>query len=176
MTAIQICQLAVKKSAQGICITYNEPTMNFQFILQLFSVAKRYSLFTSLKTNGYLSLKYWQKICYITDAMNIDFKGSSQRYSQLGAAQNAAKLVVQSINYAVQNRVHVQISIPVSQDFVYNDIKQFCLVKHKSIPIHLLKILPAYKMLNNCRTSDDKLLSVKAMLMQQSFHPNIYQY
>lgn len=164
MSPQQICKVALSKGAEGVCVTYNEPSMNHQFCIALFEEAHRNGLYTALKTNGYVSPDYWQMICRSTDAMNIDFKGSSRRYQSLGAQAGAAEVVIKSINRAVRNGCHVQISIPVSNDFDQSDISPLERVQSSDIGIHLLKIVPAYKQVNNSSTSADKILSVSSHL------------
>lgn len=70
----------------GIAFTYNEPSINPEFVHDVARLAKKGHLFTTFVTNGSWTreaLRYYGR--YI-DAANIDFKGFSEKtYAKMGA-------------------------------------------------------------------------------------------
>lgn len=64
----------------GIAFTYNEPMINFDFMLDTATLAKTYNIPTAVVSNGYVNSKPLKDLIEVTDAFNIDLKGFSDRF------------------------------------------------------------------------------------------------
>jgi pyruvate formate lyase activating enzyme len=172
-----IANLALQKKCDGICLTYNEPTIHYEFIMDLADWCKAHGVYLSLKTNGCLEIDPWRDICSVVDAVNIDWKGDSGTYGRIcGWPIDFARIVHGVINrnirYAVDT-VHTEISIPVSWGLGFWDYIGIIdlLEDWDKTPIHLLKVFPS----NRCdspSTKDDILLSMRTSL--QKVFPFVY--
>jgi pyruvate formate lyase activating enzyme len=129
-----------------------------------------------LKTNAYSQIPVWEKICNITSAMNIDWKGTDEQYSNFGIPDSSH--ILNCIEYAI-NKTHVEISIPVYFNCSKQEHEKFSsfISRFPNVPIHLLKIYPAYKNTNTQVTSDFLLYKIKKMykLSKYVYLQNIYQ-
>jgi len=166
-----IISLAKKYNCESICMTYNEPTISYEFLMDLAAEVHSNKLYFILKTNGYINKEPWKEICSVTDAMNIDFKGSEEKYLNiLGAKEYVIK---DRIKEAYNSGTHIEISIPL----YYNDIEdevgsigEFLSSIDKNIPCHLLKIYSSYK--HNETTKDIDIEKAKEVLGK--YMKNIY--
>ena len=75
---------AKKNRVQGIAFTYNEPTMWFEYVLDVFKLAKESSLSTCLVTNGYMTPQALELLGPYTDGFCLDVKGAfMESYTRL---------------------------------------------------------------------------------------------
>lgn len=149
--------LAKKYNCESICMTYNEPTISYEFLIDLANETHNNDLYFVLKTNGYINKEPWGEICKITDAMNIDLKGSDEKYLNIIGAKEP--VVRDRIKEAYNYKVHVEISIPLFYEDIedeINDIGKFLSNIDKNIPCHLLKIYSSYKHNKNTTNKDIK--------------------
>ena len=59
----------------GLAFTYNEPFINYEYVRDCFTLARKKGLKCILVTNGMISQKALQELLPYVDAMNIDLKG-----------------------------------------------------------------------------------------------------
>ena len=140
---------AKEKHCQSISMSYNEPTLSYEFLLDLGERCKDDELKFLLKTNAYVNKEPWKEICKVTDAMNIDIKaGTVESFKAItGCDQYITK---DRIKEAYESGVHIEISIPLYYsdnvlDKEINNIGEFLSSINTSIPCHLLRISPSYK-------------------------------
>ena len=69
--------IAQRQGCAGICWTYNEPTVWFEYTLDCARLAKERGLYTAYVTNGYLTPEALDIIGPYLDAFRVDFKGFS---------------------------------------------------------------------------------------------------
>ena len=157
-TCEQILQLAKEHNCESVCMTYNEPTISYEFLMDLAEETHLNGLKFILKTNAYVNSGPWAEICSVVDAMNIDWKGNFNSY--LGMIGARVDIVFDRIGSASVRGVHVEISIPLHDGMkeehlekfgkkIYNSRLDNCL---DDIPCHLLKIQSAYKHSNTTST------------------------
>jgi pyruvate formate lyase activating enzyme len=148
VSPLQLVTMAKDRGAAGICLTYNEPTVYAEYVLELGKLMKFMKMPLALKTNAYLHEGPWKEICRVVSAMNIDHKGSDRRYGEAGVLPGAEALVLERIKQAKELGVHVEISLPVHHDDIADRFGYLRLSLwgiDYNIPIHLLRIFPAYK-------------------------------
>jgi len=153
MSPFDICNFAISKDCGAICFTYNEPIIYFEYIMDLAQKCKSYNLDFIIKTNAYSEMSIWKELCDVVSAMNIDWKGCQKRYSQFGVSDS--EVIKKCIEYAA-NKTHIEISVPVYYDSSVEEHSTFAsfVKKFPFVPIHLLKIYPAYKDIGVQVTSD----------------------
>ena len=76
MSPEMVVKKAKKNGCQGIAFAYNEPTMWFEYVLDVFKLAKEQGLSTCYVTNGYMSSEALEMIGKHTDGFCLDVKGA----------------------------------------------------------------------------------------------------
>jgi pyruvate formate lyase activating enzyme len=71
-----IVKKAKRNGCQGITFAHNEPTMWFEYVLDVFKLAKEERLSTCIVTNGFFSPKALDMLAEVTDGICVDVKGA----------------------------------------------------------------------------------------------------
>lgn len=160
-----------------VCFTYNEPTLYYPFINNLAHELERLNKYLVIKTNAYLNKFYWERICSDVHAMNIDFKGSEKRHMKMiGIKEGTYNVILENISIALKSKCHVEISIPVFEDYSEEDIEPLIEVlsqnkqnvpEKQNVPLHLLRVIPVHR-LNGRPTAKDKLEELREKLTAYS--------
>lgn len=69
-----VVELAVKERTESIGFTYTEPTVYFEYMLEIAKLARKAGLKTVLVSNGYINPEPLKELCAYLDAANIDLK------------------------------------------------------------------------------------------------------
>jgi pyruvate formate lyase activating enzyme len=68
----------LRRSCRGTSISFNEPTLSFEWSLDVFQLAREHGLYNTFITNGYMTAKALDILFKAgLDAMNVDIKGNS---------------------------------------------------------------------------------------------------
>lgn len=74
LTPEEVAAEAVTHQASGVAYTYNEPLMNFEYVLDCARAVRARGLLNILVTNGYLEAEPRRELLPWIDALNIDLK------------------------------------------------------------------------------------------------------
>jgi pyruvate formate lyase activating enzyme len=141
--------LAVKMKDQGnigIAFTYNEPLINYEYVLETSRLAHAEGLKTVLVTNGTVETGILEQLLPYIDAYNIDLKGfNSAFYLQLcGDFENVKANIKLAHKHA-----HVEITtliIPGKND-KYEDMEaqaKWLAEIDPDLPLHITRFFPNY--------------------------------
>jgi pyruvate formate lyase activating enzyme len=76
----EIVAIAMKEGSQGIAFTYNEPTIWYEYTLDVGKISKSKGMYNVYVTNGYINEEPLREISRYLDAMNIDVKGFTDEF------------------------------------------------------------------------------------------------
>lgn len=164
----ELVKIALEKQCDAICFTYNEPIIYFEYVLDVSALCKIHGLKLILKTSGYAETEPWLCLCESADAINIDWKGSTERYRQVARVKPFP--IFDRIQEAIKSGVHVEVSVPVYHDSQlneYEEFRSFLTNVSPSTPVHLLKIVPSYRFDHVSLTSDFLLYRLHSYLSEQ---------
>ena len=161
-TPEDIIHLCWQYQCQMIAFTYTEPTIFYEYMLDIAKLAKKNDLKTVLVTCGYINTKPLNELLSYIDASNIDLKGFSDSFYQTYTT-GSLDPILQTIQTVYKAGVHLEITNLVIPDA--NDdnetINELCLwIKNhcsKEIPLHFSKFFPKYKLINRSSTSLETL-------------------
>ncbi len=157
----QIIQEAIHYGCNSIAMTYTEPTIYYEYCLDVCKEAKKHDLKTVFVSNGYINKEPVDKIAKYLDAINIDLKSfNNEFYKKICGAK--LQPVLDSIKYYHKKGIWVEITTLIIPDENDSDdelkqIAEFITSVDKSIPWHISKFHPDYKMTNKNTTSVETL-------------------
>ena len=153
----------------GVAFTYNEPLIGYEFVRDAARLIREAGMKNVLVTNGCASLEVLDELLPHVDAMNIDLKGFTDRfYSQtLGGDR---KMVMDFIERAAAH-CHVELTsliIPGENDSEEEMREMTTWIAGlgstggsgtgRSIPLHISRFFPSFKMTDGEATDVDKVL------------------
>lgn len=145
----EIIALSKAKDSIGIAFTYNEPSIWFEYILDISKKIKEEGLKNVMITNGYINEEPLRELLPYIDAMNIDLKSIEDSFYK-SICKGSIEPVLRTIEIA-SKETHVEITNMLiegentSLDEVRRLAERIAEID-KSIPLHLSRYYPAYKM------------------------------
>ncbi len=76
----QVVDQALASGAQAIAFTYSEPTIAFEYVLDIAKLAKAAGLKTLMVSNGFIEQDPLREILKYIDAYKVDFKGFDEEF------------------------------------------------------------------------------------------------
>ena len=132
----------------GVAYTYNEPLVSYEYVRDCAGLVHEQGMVNVLVTNGTIDEGPWRALLPLIDAANIDLKGFTPAwYRRLGGDLETVK---RSIALAAE-RCHVEVTtllIPGENDSAeeIRALAQWLASVSQSIPLHLSRFFPQYKM------------------------------
>jgi len=147
----EVIQIAKKANIDSIAFTYTEPTVFYEYALDIMKLAKKSGLKNVWVSNGYTTKEPIKKMAPFLDAVNIDIKGDEKVYNNLCMA--SLKPVLEALKEYKKQKVWIEITcliIPGKNDSKkwMNEITLW--IKEnlgEETPLHLSRFFPNYKMM-----------------------------
>ncbi|MBD3197085.1 MAG: radical SAM protein [Candidatus Lokiarchaeota archaeon] len=140
---------AKRNQCEGVSISFNEPTLLFEYALKVFKLAKKTGIYTNFVSNGYMTEKVaYDLIDFGLDAINIDIKGNSELVRKYCGAD--IEKIWRNAKLFVENGVHLELTTLLIEEFnatkkIINDIiKRVIDNLGKSIPLHFTRAYPCF--------------------------------
>uniref|UniRef100_A0A7C4RU17 AmmeMemoRadiSam system radical SAM enzyme n=1 Tax=Desulfatirhabdium butyrativorans TaxID=340467 RepID=A0A7C4RU17_9BACT len=148
-----IRQEASIRSAPVIAFTYNEPTVFFEYMMDIASLAKEKGIRCVVVSCGFMNPQPLQEMCMMMDAIKIDLKGfSGDFYRRFCKAD--LEPVLRSIKTVAKSKVHLEIvnlvipglndSLPMMTELIRWVAGEI----GPDVPIHFTRFHPDYQMRN----------------------------
>lgn len=144
-----IISLAKAKDSIGIAFTYNEPSIWYEYILYISKKSKEENLKNVMVTNGYINEEPLKRLLPYIDAMNIDLKSIEDSFYK-SLCKASLDPVLRTIELAHKS-THIEITTLLigGENSSLDEVE--ALAKgigeiDKTIPLHLTRYYPAYKM------------------------------
>ncbi len=163
----------LENNCEGTSISFNEPTLLFEYALDAFKLARKEDLYNTYVSNGYMTEKVLMDLIeYGLDAINIDIKGSREMVKMYCGAD--VEKVWRNARLCVEHGVHVEITTLLIEG-LNSDEKTIRSIARRiknelgeSIPFHLTRAFPRFKS-NQHGLSEPTLLKTlyKGLLIAQ---------
>lgn len=133
----------------GLAYTYNEPIINYEYILECAKLAKKEGLDNILVSNGFINKEPFIKLLEYIDAANIDLKAFNTKFYEEICASNLEDVKNSIILAAKYTHLEITTLLIDNLNTKPNEIEK--LAKwisniDKNIPLHLSRYFPCYKM------------------------------
>lgn len=170
---------AIKRKDRGICVSFQEPTLLFEYTIDLFKLAKRKNLYNTYVSNGYMTLDALSMLTEAgMNAINIDIKGDKEAYhNYLGKAKE--EVVWRNAYRAKEMGVHVEMIHLIVTGINDNEKKIRELIKkHLDIlgpetPLHFTRYFPAYRYSSPPTSTDILEFAHKEAKRQGVYYPYV---
>lgn len=153
----EVIQMAKKNNCDSIAYTYNEPTIFYEYMLDIAKLAYKSGLHNVMVSNGYINPEPLSKLLPHMDAVNIDLKSIQDKFYKDICDVSIAP-VLATLRAIYKKKVHLEVTnliIPTLNDKP-EDIKKLCeWVKTNlgvEVPLHFSAFHPTYKMLDKPQT------------------------
>jgi pyruvate formate lyase activating enzyme len=148
-------EMIVKKAkevdAHSVAYTYVEPTIFYEYMVDICQLVKKAGLLNVCHSNGFINPEPLKYLCKVMDAANIDLKGFTEAFYRdlCGGELNP---VLETLKTLKKEKVHLEITnlvIPTQNDDL-SVIREMCLWVKKELgadtPIHFSRFYPLYKL------------------------------
>ena len=146
----EIVREVKKQGLNSVSFTYTEPTVYYEYLYDISSIAKQIGMMTSIVSNGYINRDPLLKLLKVLDAVKIDLKGFSEEfYKEVCSA--TLKPVLDSLLTVKKENVWLEIvnlviptlnDDPKMIDGMCRWIKEYL---GTDIPLHFTRFFPNYK-------------------------------
>jgi pyruvate formate lyase activating enzyme len=137
--------------ARSVAYTYVEPTIFYEYMVDIGALVKKSGLLNVYHSNGFINPEPLKNLCKVLDAANIDLKGFSDHFYQELCGGNLEP-VLETLKTLKREKVHLEITnliIPTKNDEM-SMIREMCLWIKKELgaetPIHFSRFYPLYKL------------------------------
>jgi pyruvate formate lyase activating enzyme len=156
ITPEEVVTAAEKTGCESISYTYTEPTIFFEFAFDCARLAHQRGIKNVFVSNGYTSPEATKAIAPFLDANNIDLKGDDAFYKKVCGAR--LQPVLDTIKLMKSLGVWVEVTTLIIESYNDSDeslggIAGFIKSVDTSIPWHVTKFYPTYKLLEAPDTS-----------------------
>jgi pyruvate formate lyase activating enzyme len=150
-TPEQVMDMAAQQGCVAVAYTYNEPLVNFEFVLDCARLAREKGMINVLVTNGYVNPGPAAELLPLVDAMNVDIKCIEDDFY----ARQCHGSLQPVLDFCVQARAagsHIEITnlvIPNLNDQAEQIAELAAWVKQnlgEKTPLHLSAYRPEYRL------------------------------
>jgi len=145
--------MTLKSNCQGTSISFNEPTLLFEYSLDVFPIARQKGLYNNYVSNGYMTVDTLRMLKDAgMDAIKFDVKGDKEAVQKYCGAD--VDFVWRNVGEAKRLGMHVEVVNLVipgvnDEDECLREIAQRHLKElGPDSPLHFTQFYPTYRMLN----------------------------
>jgi len=167
----EVVDEAIASGSKSIAFTYNEPTIFYEYMLDIAKLAKKRGLKTAVISAGYINPEPLKELLPYIDAYKIDFKGFNEAFyrkltkGRLEPVLEAMKIIKASGTWLEV----VNLVIPGENDSDKDLMGLINWVKDNlgtDVPLHFLRFHPDYKLLNTPPTPEETIKKARRMAIE----------
>jgi len=163
MTPQEVVSGAMKSGCPFIVYTYTEPTVFYEYMLDISKLARSKGLRNGMHTCGYINPEPLKEILVYMDAINVDLKGFNEDFYKKMGAFAQLQPVLETLKTIKDNGVWLEITnlIISGQNDSPEEIRRMCQwIKNNlgdEVPLHFSRFIPAFRLQNLPPTPVEKL-------------------
>lgn len=147
---IDFIRETMERHCQGTSISFNEPSLMFEYSLDVFRLARSRGLYTTFVTNGYMTEKALHMLHEAgLDAINIDVKGDAEVVRKYCGGD--VEMVWRNIREAKKLGIHLEVvnlvipGVNDREEQLRWLAKRHCHEAGEDTPLHFTAYYPAYR-------------------------------
>lgn len=163
---------ALESGARSIAFTYNEPAINFEYMLDTAKSAKARGLKAVVISNGYIEEEPLKELLKYIDAYKVDLKSFDEKFYKKFTGGHL-EVVLHNLKIIQQSGVWLEIVnllVPGENDSD-NEIRAMAQWIKKnlgdSVPLHFSRFFPQYKLQNLPPTPPEAILRARKIAMEE---------
>jgi pyruvate formate lyase activating enzyme len=183
MAPEKVIELAKSYKVPGIAYTYTEPTVFFEYALEVMRLAREAGLYNVWVSNGYTNPEPAKKAARYMDAINVDMKGDGIFYKRLCGIPNEDPI---KESLKIYKKAGVWIEVTTLLIPGYNDSEKtisglVSWVKENlgpETPFHFSRFYPQYRLTNveptPVKTIEEAVRIAERLGMEYVYAGNVY--
>ena len=172
MTPEQVVDTALKSGCKSIAFTYTEPTIYYEYVLDIARLAKKKGLKTVVVSNGYINPAPLRELLKDIDAYKVDFKAFNEKfYKELTGG--SLDPVLQTMKIVKQQGVWLEVVtllVPGKNDRE-EEIRELARWIHRNlgddVPLHFSRFHPMHRLLNLPPTPVEKVIRARRIAVEE---------
>ncbi len=161
----KVVDLALSSGCKSIAYTYNEPTVFYEYVFDIATIAKKMGLKNVFVTNGYINQEPLKKLMKVMDAFSVDLKGLEDSFYRK-VCGGRVKPVLETLMAVRKKHLEVVVLLIPGYNSSQVKVKKLCLwIKDNlgvEVPVHFSRYFPCYR-LNVKATPVSVVLKAKAI-------------
>lgn len=167
--------IASDESCKSISISFNEPTMLFEYSLDAFPMAHKRGIAANYVSNGYMSVEALKMLRDAgMDAIKFDIKGGEKAVRRYCAVK--PELVWRNVKLAKELGLHVEVvnliipRVNDDEESIKEVVKNHIKCAGVDSPIHFTRFYPTYKMTDRPHTPLESLERAYQIAKKEGVH------
>lgn len=150
----KVVEAAERNGCEIISHTYTEPTIFFEFALDVARISNEKGMKNTFVTNGYMEEEPLRKISKYLDAVTVDFKASgNEEFLRKYASVPSVTPIFNFIEKAKKLGIHVEVTdliVPGIGDDLesFKKLVEWLVKLDDEIPFHVLRFFPNFEMMD----------------------------
>ena len=147
----EFVKMAIGEGCQGSSISFNEPTLLFEYALDLFPHCREKGLYNTFVSNGYMTVRALEMLREVgLDAIRFDVKGDKELVNRYCGADS--DVVWRNARRAKELGLHVEVvnlvvpGLNDSEESIHKIIDRHLSNLDSDTPLHFTRFHPNYKM------------------------------
>jgi len=171
----EVVDLAKKYNAKSIAYTYTEPTVFFEYMLEISKLAKKEGIKNIIVTCGYMNPDPLKELCKYLDGGNVNLKGFSDEFYK-NLTQGKLQPILDTMEILRDEKKWFEITYLIIPQWSDDDkqIKDFIKWTIENLgvdhPVHFLRFMPAYKLRNLPPTPPEILINAREMALKEGIN------
>jgi pyruvate formate lyase activating enzyme len=171
-----IVEQAVKSQAGFIAFTYTEPTIFYEYMLDIAKAAKKRGIRNVIHTCGYVNEAPLKELLPYIDAVNVDLKGFDEGFYKKMTAFASLQSVLATITRVKQAGVWLELTCLIipGQNDDSKMVRRMCAWIRNTlgadVPVHFARFMPAFQLNNLPPTPIEKLEECCRIADEEGLH------
>ncbi len=147
----KVIEMCIEKGCKIIAFTFTEPTIFYEYMLDIAKLAKKEKIKCVIVSNGYINESPLKELIKYIDGANIDLKSFNEKIYKRFCNGNL-KDVLGSLKILKENKIWLEITYLVIPEINDNkeEVEKMCRwissKLGKDVPLHFSRFFPMYKM------------------------------
>ena len=144
-----IIDIAMENDIKLIAYTYNEPTIFFEYMIDIAKLARKNGIKNVIVSNGYINPAPLKELCKYIDAANIDIKGITEKFYRQ-YSRVSIEPVLKTVKMLHEVGIWIELTnliIPGLNDDekdMHKLCEWICDNVGKNVPVHFSRFYPYY--------------------------------